>query len=265
MLRKENGVVVEGEAEMAAVITGYFNELFSSNAGIRTDEALEHVDHRVTSEMNEMLLREFTQEEVKGTLNQIGDLKAPGPDGMPAIFYKHYWDLVGDHVTGEVLQVLNGGDITSGWNDTCVALIPKVKNPENMKDLRPISLCNVVYKIVSKVLANRLKLILQEIIAPNQSAFVPGRLITDNILLAYEVNHYLQNKRSGSVGYAALKLDMSKAYDHVEWHFLEKMMRKMGFAKWWIQLIMKCYSTVKYRFKLNGSLTEEVVPGRGLQ
>ena len=114
-----------------------------------------------------------------------------------------------------------------------------------MKDLRPIRLCNVLYKIVSKVLANRLKLILFEIIAPNQSAFVPGRLIADNILLAYEVTHYMQNKRSGSQGYAALKLDMSKAYDRVEWQFLNRMMLRMGFSPRWTELIMECCSTVR--------------------
>jgi hypothetical protein len=138
-------------------------------------------------------------------------------------------------------------------------------NPEKMKELRPISLCNVLYKIVSKVLANRLKLILPEIIAPNQSAFVPGRLITDNILLAYEVTHFMQNKRCGADGFAALKLDMSKAYDRVEWNFLEKMMIRLGFAKKWIDIILECCSTIKYKFKINGSLTEELIPERGLR
>lgn len=90
----------------------------------------------------------------------------------------------------EVLNALNGGAMPIEWKDTCVVLIPKVKSPESMKDLRPISLCNVVYKLVSNLLANRLKLILPEIISPNQSAFVSGRLIIDNILLAYECTHY---------------------------------------------------------------------------
>jgi hypothetical protein len=166
-LKKEDGTVVEGEAEVAAVVTDYFNELFTSYAGNRMEELLERVVHRVTLDMNDMLMREFSREEVKAALNCIGDLKAPRPDGMPAIFYKRFWDIVGDRVTEEVLGVLNGGDISAEWNDTYVALIPKVKNPERMKDLRPINLCNVIYKLVSKVLENRLKLILEEIIAPN--------------------------------------------------------------------------------------------------
>uniref|UniRef100_A0A8I7B954 Reverse transcriptase domain-containing protein n=1 Tax=Hordeum vulgare subsp. vulgare TaxID=112509 RepID=A0A8I7B954_HORVV len=250
---------------MEAVITDYFTSLFTSHTGTRTDELLQHVFHRVTLEMNDSLMKEFTATEVKAALDCIGDLKAPGLDGLPAVFYKTYWQLIGDRVTREVLHVLNGNATPEGWNETCVVLIPKVKNPERMKDLRPISLCNVIYILVSKVLANRLKHILHEIVAPNQSAFVPGRLITDNILLAYEVTHFMQNKRSGATGYAALKLDMSKAYDRVEWYFLEAMMRKMGFAERWIDLIMNCCSTVKYRFRINGSLTDDIVPQRGLR
>jgi hypothetical protein len=94
-----------------------------------------------------------------------------------------------------------------GWNDTNVVLIPKVKEPKCLKDLRPIRLCNVLYKIISKVLAARLKGILDGIISLNQSAFVPRRLITDNILVAYEMTHFLNNKRRGKDGYLALKLD----------------------------------------------------------
>jgi len=123
----------------------------------------------------------------------------------------------------------------------------------------------VVYKIAANVLSNRLKLILPEVIALNQSAFVPGRLITDNILLAYEITHFLQTKRYGADDYAAVKLDMSKAYDRVEWSFLEKMMMKMGFARRWVDIIMKCVTTVSYCIKVNGELTQEILPGRGLR
>jgi hypothetical protein len=106
--------------------------------------------------------------------------------------------------------------LLESWNETIIVLIPKVKNLKNLKDLRPISLCNVLYKLVSKVLANRLKNILPEIIAPSHSAFVPSRLITDNVVMAYELTHYMRNKRGGHEGVATFKLDMSKAYDRVE-------------------------------------------------
>ena len=103
----------------------------------------------------------------------------------------------------------------AGWNDTNIILIPKVKNPTELKDFRPISLRNVIYKIVSKVLANRLKKILPDVISSTQSAFVPGRLIIDNILVAYEVTQFLCNKKKGKTGYAAVKLDMSRLM--IEW------------------------------------------------
>ena len=168
------------------------------------------------------LIKEFTTDEIKRALDSIGDLKPPGGDGMPALFYKKYWNICGDDVIKEVKHFLDGGEMPRQWNETVVVLIPKVLRPERLKDLCPISLCNVIYKIASKVLANRLKLILPDIIAPNQSAFVPGRLIMDNVLIAYEMSHYMQHKRRGDVGYATMKLDMSKAYDRVEWSFFTK-------------------------------------------
>ena len=136
---------------------------------------------------------------------------------------------------------------------------------QKVTDLRPISLCNVVYKVVSKVLANRLREVLPQIITPNQSAFFLGRLISDNILIAYELTHFLVNKREGKVGYAAIKLDMSKAYDRVEWCFLERMIRQLWFHERWISLIMECVTTVRYRVKVNGDLSESFTPRRGLR
>ena len=147
-----------------------------------------------------------------------------------------------------------------GWNDTLIVIIPKNVTLMSMKDLRPISLCNVVYKLVAKVITNRVKLILPDIISPNQSAFMPGRLISKNILLAYELTHFLQRKRSGTVGYAAIKLDISKAYDRVERSFLRDMMQRLGFDREWIKLIMKCICTVKYQIKVNKDVTDIMYP-----
>jgi hypothetical protein len=264
-LKRDNGEVVEEEEAMREVAINYFSSLFTSSTGTRMNELLEYVEPRVTEQMNEILCKEFDSKEVVEALESIGDLKAPGLDGIHSIFYKKNWDVVGEKFSEEVLGVLNGGPMPPDWNETCIVLIPKVQEPESMKDLRPISLCNVVYKLISKVLANRLKLILEEIISQNQSAFVPGRLIMDNILLAYECTHFMKNKKNGKEGYAAVKLDMSKAYDRVEWEFLERMMRRMGFAEKWIDIIMLCISSVRYQVKINGVLSDVVTPQRGLR
>ena len=104
-----------------------------------------------------------------------------------------------------------------------------------MSDFKPISLCNVIYKIISKVLANRLKQILPQLIAPSQSTFVPGRLITNNVLVAYKTLHTMHCRRKGRKGALAMKLDISKAYDHVEWEFLKGKMVRLGFPELWIE------------------------------
>lgn len=153
-LKNEQGGVVEKDEQMAAVITNYFHNLFSPSTGDRLEELISNVHHRVTPDMNVLLMKAYIEEEVKYALNGIGDLKAPGPDGMSAVFYKQYWHIVGEEVTREVLAVLNGAAIPERWNQTNVVLIPKVKDADCMKNLRPISLCNVVYKLVSKVVAN---------------------------------------------------------------------------------------------------------------
>lgn len=191
-LKNDEGVWVENEEEKRGMIAQYFKTLFSSNRGNNSDQLLDVVERKVTEDMNELLTSAYRSEEIKEALDSIGDLKAPGPDGMPAVFYKNFWDLMGEKITSEVQEILNGGQIPQEWNETTIVLIPKVKTSELIKDLRPISLCNVLYKIVSKVLANRLKKILPEVISQSQSAFFPGRLISDNILVAYELTHYMR-------------------------------------------------------------------------
>jgi hypothetical protein len=173
--------------------------------------------------------------------------------------------VVGDEVTKEVLQVLNDGVIPREWNETAIVLIPKVESPELITQFRPISLCNVIYKVVSKVLSKRLKGILPEIISITQSAFVPGRLITDNVLVAYESFHTIKNKRQGKRGLCAVKLDMHKAYDRVEWSFLRDMMIRLGFDQAWVNLIMSCVTSVNYRVWFNSDETEAFVPTRGIR
>ena len=127
----------------------------------------------------------------------MGPTKAPGPDVMNALFYQKFWHIVGNEVTNVVLDFFHTGHMVPDINYTYIVLIPKVRKPEKMADFRPISLCNVIYKINSKVLANRLKLILSQLISLTQNAFVPGHLITDNVLVAYETLHAMHIRKKG--------------------------------------------------------------------
>ena len=135
---------------------------------------------------------------------------------MSPIFYQKYWDLVGTDIINCVLNVLNVGIFPSGLNETYICLIPKVKNPQRIIEFRLISLCNFLYKIIAKVSANQLKRVLAVVIDESKSAFVLGRLIIDNVLVAFKTMHSIDQRRKGKEALMALKLDMSKAYDKEE-------------------------------------------------
>jgi len=158
--------------------------------------------------MNAWLTRCFTPEEINDALAQMHPLKAPGPDGFGVCFYQQHWDTIGEEVRKEALEFLNKGTFDPSFNSTFIVLIHKVQDSVFVGDFRPISLCHVMYKLVAKVLANRLKKVLAALIFPNQSAFVPGRLITNNIIVAYETLHTMNTRMRGKKGYMAMKLDV---------------------------------------------------------
>jgi hypothetical protein len=192
-------------------------------------------------------------------------LKSPGPDGFPACFYQHNWGTVHHEVCAAILHFLNSGSMDARINTTHIALIPKVASPSSVTEFRPISLCNVIYKLLSKVLANRLKTVLPEVNSCFQSAFMQGHLITDNFLAAYETLHSMQTRMWSKTGFMGVKLDMSKAYDRVEWDFLEAAMGKLGFADRWINLVMTCVRTVTYKVVVNGNPVGLIKPSRGIR
>ena len=191
--------------------------------------------------------------------------KSLGPHGMSPLFYQHFWSLTSECVTKTVMNFLNLGIIPPNFNETHIVLILKTKNPTKVTQYRLISLCNVISRLTSKVIANRLKRFLPHIVSENQSAFMFDGLIIDNIIVAFETMHHLNQKRSGMIGEMALKLDISKAFDCVEWGCLEKIMQKMGFNDKWVKLIMQCITSITYSVRINGKPQGHIIPSRGLK
>ncbi|KAF5472052.1 hypothetical protein F2P56_008799 [Juglans regia] len=232
---------------------------------IDVDVVLSSVQQHVLDSMDDDLTRHFTDIEIRSAVFQMQAQKAPGLNGMLPLFFQKYWHVVGGKVLGTVLQVLNTGIMSTDLNLTHIVLILKKRQLVFFKDYRPISLCNVVYKIIAKVLANRLKLVLPSVISPSQCAFIPGRLITDNVLVAYEIVDAIRRRKRDKTCCMSIKLDMSKAYDRVEWVFLEKILSKMQFAPNFIRLLMMCISTASYKVLINGIPSYLIIPTRGLR
>lgn len=260
----DDGRVFTEQVDKERLACDFYQRLFSAQDDLVPELVCTHVPRKVTLEMSELLAVPFSEQEVEAALFHMGPNKSPGVDGFNTGFFQTHWDLVKKCVMEAALGFLNGGELPEEVNKTLLVLIPKVTNPQDLTQYRPISLCNVLYKICSKAMANRLRRILEEVISAEQSAFIPGRLITDNVLIAYECIHYLRNKR-GKQGDCAIKLDMAKAYDRVEWRYLECIMRAMGFPEVWISLVMKCVTSVTFSVRVNGVFSDEFKPSRGLR
>ncbi|XP_074318329.1 uncharacterized protein LOC141655135 [Silene latifolia] len=260
----DEGAERVGTEAVTNVAMEYFQALFTSSNPTNFDDVLTGIGGRVTEVMNEGLRRDYGEEEVLEALNQMHPLKAPGPDGMNGLFYQTYWSLVGQEVVRAVLAILRGERSPRDINKTNIVLIPKKKAPDKIRDFRPISLCNVVYKLVSKVLANRLKQFLGDIVSENQGAFTPGRTISDNVLIAFEVFHAMKSSRQVE-GNMAIKLDMAKAYDRVEWRFLYRVLCVMGLDRNWVDRVMACVTSVSFSVLVNGNPSRTFRPTRGLR
>ncbi|XP_025693017.1 uncharacterized protein [Arachis hypogaea] len=264
-LRDETGQWTQGEANIMRLVERHFTKLFTSEGNRNLEECVTEIPKRVTTKMNEELMAIITDEEIKEAVFSMGGLKAPGPDGLNGMFYQQHWKILSREVCGVVKQIFKEGRLPEDMGETTVVLIPKMRQPESLNQLRPISCCNFVYKIVTRILVGRLRKVLDAIISPVQSAFVKGRLIQDNIVIVQEAFHKLNKKGKHESNEVAIKLDMNKAYDRLEWDFLQRVMEEFGFSKEWITLTMSCVKSATYRFKINGKLSTNIIPQRGLR
>lgn len=158
---------------------------------------------------------------------------------------------MGDDVVKEIQSFFQSGCMPKTVNETHLRLIPEILSPKKVADYMLIALCNVSYKIISKLLAKQIQPLLSELISETQSAFVIKRVISDNVLITHDLLHYFKTSKANKQCYMAIKTYMSKAYDRLEWDFIETALLRFGFHPKWVEWIMQCISTVNYSFIIN--------------
>ncbi|XP_059306149.1 uncharacterized protein LOC132057525 [Lycium ferocissimum] len=255
---------VEGTQRVAEAAVRYFQGVFCQIPAPNDFSELKVVDHVISPEVNQALTEFPDEEEIKNCVFNMDPDSASGPDGFSAKFYQSCWSIISHEVVQAMEAFFCGANLPKWLTHTCIVMLPKVSSPQQFLDIRPISLCNVISKIFAKVLSTRLNNILPSIISTNQSGFIKGRSITENILLAQEIIQDIEKAdEKGNV--VSLKLDMDKAYDRVSWPYLCILMRKMGFCELWIDLIYKHISSNWYSLIINGTRQGFFKSERGLR
>ncbi|GJU12746.1 RNA-directed DNA polymerase, eukaryota [Tanacetum coccineum] len=218
--------------------------------------------NRISSDQAVDLESAVSKEEIKRAVWDCGIDKSPGPDGFTFGFYRRYWNLIEGDVVNAVTWFFHHGRIPNGGNSSFITLIPKIPNANMVKDFRPISLIGSVYKIVAKILANRLVMVLGDLVSDTQSAFVKDRQILDGPFILNELVQWCKKKRKQSM---IFKVDFEKAYDSVRWDFIDTILKKFGFGDKWCNWIGSCLQSSRGSVLVNGSPTSEFQFFKGLK
>ena len=261
---RRNGTPTTSEGEVASEFIEYFQGLFGSE--VPTTEPQEGMfaeGPSVTEEDCGLLVQGVSNREIKEALHSIDDTKAPGPDGFSSKFFKATWEVTGGELCAAVKEFFANGKLLRQLNHTTISLIPKSENPSRVEHYRPISCCNVVYKIISKIMAKRLGGCLGYVIDPVQAAFVAGRAMTDNIFLVQELLRRYNVRRDTKRCF--LNIDLAKAYDTITWPFLRFAMRSIGLPQRFIEWVMECVTSASYSVKVNHTVHGHFIGKRGLR
>ncbi|XP_060170694.1 uncharacterized protein LOC132601635 [Lycium barbarum] len=249
-IQDSNGVWLETEEEIAQEAIGFFTNQFSEEK-IPTDFGmLQNVPILVTDEQNDRLHEMPEEKKVRKAVFGLNADSAGGPDGFTGNFFQVCWDIVAKHITKIVQAFFCGHELPRYITCTNLVLIPKKKEINSFSDLRPISLSSITSKIFSRILHERMVKLLPELISPQQSGFVKGKSIVENILLVQEIVHDIRIR--GKPANVVIKLDMAKAYDRVSWLFLTKVLRQMGFGERLINMVFRIISNNWYSILING-------------
>lgn len=206
---------------------------------------------RLSEVVRFLIVQLVSKEEVKKDLMSMKSFTAPGVDGFQPFFYKRYWEQVGDALWKLVRVAFEEGKVDEGLVEVLAVLIPKVDQPTTIRDFRPISLCNVTYKLITKVLVNHIRLFLNDTVGPMQNEFLPGHGTMDNVFLAQEIVHHV-SKSLSRLGDLAFKIDLEKAYESVSWAILKETLELYGFPSVLVKLIMSCISSSQITILWNG-------------
>ena len=263
-MKDNNGNWISNREAIGGCFVDHFKTIFTTSHPSFPTGLENIIPHNITNEDNDWLCRIPDYGEIKSAVFSLRSYKSPRPDGMPALFYKHYCSIIESDVINTVTSFFSNVYMLKAINHTFLALIPKSNVASTVHHFWPISLCNVIYKTISKILANRLKQMLPKLISPWQAGFVPERLIQDNSIIAHELIHSMKKKK-GKGGYIALKIDMEKAFDKMKWGFLIEVMQCFGFSDKWIKWINQCITTTSFSILLNGGSYGFFHPQRGLR
>ncbi|GKB93871.1 RNA-directed DNA polymerase, eukaryota, partial [Tanacetum coccineum] len=217
---------------------------------------------RLSSDLVEDLERDVSYDEVKAAVWDCGTNKSPGPDGFSFEFYRKYWSFIDQDILMAVKDFFSLGYFPRGCNSSFIALIPKIHDAKFVKDFRPISLIGSVYKIIAKILANRLRLVLPYLISDVQSAFVANRQILDGPFILNEIISWCKHKKFNGM---IFKVDFEKAFDSVKWDYLDETLKAFGFGQKWCTWISGCLKNAMGSVLVNGSPSSEFQFFKGLK
>ncbi|PKU86147.1 putative mitochondrial protein [Dendrobium catenatum] len=249
-----NGTVLTTNESICNSGVNYFQHIFNSSTDCMPITNPYLIPKLITEDENVMLCHTPTEDEILNVIKDLNSNAVADPDGFTTKFFQDNWDIIKEDVINAVEDFFAGNSYPKFFSSTNIVLIPKKDGPKHWQDFRPISLCTFLNKVNSKIIAKRLINILPNIISLNQTGYVKGRSIFDNVLLAQEITHDINVKVKG--GNVIFKLDVSKAYDNINWNFLYKILSLFGFNNLFISLIKNsienCYFSVIINGKHNG-------------
>ncbi|KAK1296204.1 hypothetical protein QJS10_CPB15g00958 [Acorus calamus] len=225
ILRTESGELLHGDINVKSYVVKYFEDHWRSRVDSVSQIPPELIRRHLSSEMAEELVKPFTDEEIERTLHALSSNKSPGPDGFPSEFYKSMWPIIKGDVCRALKSFHTSAQLPISWESTYIALIPKVQSPTTLKQYRPIGMCDTKYKLLAKLLVNRLKAVLPSLVGLEQRAFVPNRSMHAHLF--WYGYHAFTSYSSGRHALMAAKIDLASAYDSVEWRSLFQELGKL--------------------------------------